>query len=304
MTTTTTTTTLFLVAIKKATKLTFAVSPAPTARERQRGGHARREPPSRGRTTRRRASFVYSNGNPPKAMPPGKPFCREKRVPPPPRETETDEARLRRRRRRSVFERRPEEKGGLANRREMVAGIAGALCAATKTEDAKAEYLANKRGKQHGVGNEEKRENASIEEVKEILERDLQPVEKQTDGTFTGAYFVTGRLTPEIFEDDCQFVDPTNTTKSLSKYVNTLKILFDPETSSVDLKSIEVKDDHTIVGVYDCEGYLKLPWHPRVKPYTGTVTWKTNENGLILSQTQVWSGVTAAGAIIESFTPS
>ena len=173
---------------------------------------------------------------------------------------------------------------------------------ATKTEEANALQLAPL-GKPTRIGNE-KRTDASIEEIKEILRRDLQPVEKNADGTFRGAYFVTGNVTPEIFEDDCRFIDPTNTTKSLSKYVNALKILFDPENSSVDLRSIEVKDENTIVGIYDCEGYLKLPWHPRVKPYTGTVTWKTSKNGLIESQTQEWSGVSAAGAIMESFTPS
>lgn len=173
---------------------------------------------------------------------------------------------------------------------------------ATKTEEANALQLAPL-GRPKRIGNE-KRTDVSIEDIKEILKRDLQPVEKNADGTFRGAYFVTGNVTPEIFEDDCRFIDPTNTTKSLSKYVNALKILFDPENSSVDLRSIEVKDENTIVGVYDCEGYLKLPWHPRVKPYTGTVTWKTSKNGLIESQTQEWSGVSAAGAIMESFTPS
>ena len=172
----------------------------------------------------------------------------------------------------------------------------------TRAEDAHALQLAPL-GKPERVGGE-KRVGVSVKEVREILERDLQPIEKLSDGTFKGAYFVTGNLTPEIFEDDCAFIDPTNTTKSLSKYMNALKILFDPETSSVDLKSIDIVDDHTIVGVYDCEGYLKLPWHPRVKPYTGTVTWKTNgENGLIVSQTQQWTGISAAGAIMESFTP-
>ena len=172
----------------------------------------------------------------------------------------------------------------------------------TRAEEACALQLAPL-GKPEHVGGE-KRVGVSVKEVREILERDLQPIEKLSDGTFKGAYFVTGNLTPEIFEDDCAFIDPTNTTKSLSKYMNALKILFDPETSSVDLKSIDIVDDHTIVGVYDCEGYLKLPWHPRVKPYTGTVTWKTNgENGLIVSQTQQWTGISAAGAIIESFTP-
>jgi hypothetical protein len=171
----------------------------------------------------------------------------------------------------------------------------------TRAEEARALQLAPL-GKPEHVGGE-KRVGVSVKEVREILERDLQPVEKLSDGTFKGAYFVTGNLTPEIFEDDCAFIDPTNTTKSLSKYMNALKILFDPETSTVDLKSIDIVDDHTIVGVYDCEGYLKLPWHPRVKPYTGKVTWETNDNGLIVSQAQQWTGISAAGAIMESFTP-
>jgi hypothetical protein len=190
-------------------------------------------------------------------------------------------------------------------RRETAVVVAATLLlssfSSTRAEEAHALQLAPL-GKAEHVGGE-KRVGVSVKEVREILERDLQPIEKLSDGTFKGAYFVTGNLTPEIFEDDCAFIDPTNTTKSLSKYMNALKILFDPETSSVDLKSIDIVDDHTIVGVYDCEGYLKLPWHPRVKPYTGTVTWKTNENGLIESQTQIWTGISAAGAIMESFTP-
>ena len=160
-------------------------------------------------------------------------------------------------------------------------------------------------GKPKHIGGE-KRVGIEVASVREILERDLRPVRKVDDGssTYEGAYFVTGDLTPEIFADDCAFIDPTNTTRSLSKYVNALKILFDAENSQVLLRTIEVIDDHTIVAEYACEGYLKLPWHPRVKPYVGTVTWKTNDDGLIIEQNQKWTGVTAAGAILESFTPS
>merc|ERR1740139_80067 len=50
-----------------------------------------------------------------------------------------------------------------------------------------------------------------------------------------GGYFISGDVTPEIFRDDCLFVDPTNSVNSLSKYRKALTILFDTKHSSVEL---------------------------------------------------------------------
>lgn len=57
---------------------------------------------------------------------------------------------------------------------------------------------------------------------------------------------MTGDLSPQIFEDDCRFKDPTNDIKGLSRYLKALTILFDAEYSGVKLLSIRVVDDYTI----------------------------------------------------------
>lgn len=45
----------------------------------------------------------------------------------------------------------------------------------------------------------EKKENMPIDELKDLIVKDFQ--ENQ--------YYITGKLTPEVFEDDCVFTDPT-----------------------------------------------------------------------------------------------
>lgn len=99
----------------------------------------------------------------------------------------------------------------------------------------------------------DKRVGLSTDEIKEILAKDISE----------GQYFVTGKLTREVFADDCRcvlaracrsdacnahapcimlisglrasprFVDPTNDVTGLSKYVTALGILFDPQYSKV-----------------------------------------------------------------------
>ena len=51
-------------------------------------------------------------------------------------------------------------------------------------------------------------------------------IEKGATGK--GGYPISGDLTPEIFRDDCRFIDPTNDVTSLAKYRKALTILFDP----------------------------------------------------------------------------
>lgn len=59
-----------------------------------------------------------------------------------------------------------------------------------------------------------------------------------TDLQADGGYFVSGRLTPEIFADDCRFADPTNDIRGLRRYLTALPLLFDPRYSSV--RDVEV----------------------------------------------------------------
>jgi len=136
--------------------------------------------------------------------------------------------------------------------------------------------------------------NVPIDDIAKQLEVDLRE----------GQYFVTGKLTRELFADDCRFVDPTNDVVGLSRYLTALDLLFDNDTSSVELFDVRVTSPTTIEADWSLQGYLRFPWKPRVEPYDGHTTYVLNpENGLIQTQTQTWS-ISGAKAIAESFTPT
>jgi hypothetical protein len=142
------------------------------------------------------------------------------------------------------------------------------------------------------VGGEKRR--LPIDEVARIIERDLSE----------GQYFVTGNLTREVFDDRCRFVDPTNDVVGLSRYLTALGLLFDPATSEVTVRSVEVTSPTTIESVGTLEGYLRFPWHPKVDKYTYSMTHRVDpETGLIVEQSQTWD-ISGVKAIAETFTPT
>ena len=123
-------------------------------------------------------------------------------------------------------------------------------------------------------------------------------------------YFVTGDLTEEIFADDCRFIDPTTKVTGLSRYLRALRALFDPSRSEVELVgALRRTAPNVIEGDYRAEGYLKLPWNPRVPPYEGHIVWTIQPDdgseraGLIVEQRQTWN-ISSADALRETFTPS
>jgi len=125
----------------------------------------------------------------------------------------------------------------------------------------------------------------------------------------TRQYFVTGELTEAIFARDCRFVDPTTDVRGLERYLRAVRALFDERRSSARLiGDLRLVDATTIEGDYRAEGYLKLPWNPRVPPYEGHITWKLRPNdgsadaGLIVEQRQTWS-ISGGEALRETFTP-
>jgi hypothetical protein len=77
----------------------------------------------------------------------------------------------------------------------------------------------------------EKKENMPIDELKNLIVKDFQ--ENQ--------YYITGKLTPEVFEDDCIFTDPTTRVQGTEYYAKAVASLFDPDTSRADLISIQVR---------------------------------------------------------------
>ena len=155
------------------------------------------------------------------------------------------------------------------------------------------EELCGPLGRAEPVGGAKLR-GQSDEAVARVLEADLRDAQ----------YFVTGQLTPEVFADDCRFVDPTNDVVGLSRYVKALGVLFDPAHSAVGLEEIEVRGSREVAARFLLGGYLRFPWRPYVAPFEGEVVWELNEDGLVQTQRQTWGAKTPARALAESFTPT
>mmetsp|Transcript_16256 Transcript_16256/g.32854 ORF Transcript_16256/g.32854 Transcript_16256/m.32854 type:complete len:242 (+) Transcript_16256:182-907(+) len=140
----------------------------------------------------------------------------------------------------------------------------------------------------------------SMDSIASRLSHDL------VDGsTGKGGYFISGDISTEIFRDNCEFTDPTNSVSSLAKYQKALTILFNPEQSFVELvPPLEIDvPKREITGRIRSGGVLKLPWNPRISSYESTIKWKIDYDGLIESQIQQWS-IPASQALRETFTPS
>jgi len=172
-----------------------------------------------------------------------------------------------------------------ATRRRLVAGVA-LVATRVRRDDASA------------------RESAASD-----LTRAEEIVATLREDVATRQYFVTGELTEAIFASDCRFVDPTTDVRGLERYLRAVRALFDERRSSVRLiGDLRVVDATTIEGDYAAEGYLKLPWNPRVPRYEGHITWKLRPNdgsadaGLIVEQRQTWS-ISGGEALRETFTP-
>ncbi|CAM9869532.1 unnamed protein product [Ectocarpus sp. 12 AP-2014] len=134
--------------------------------------------------------------------------------------------------------------------------------------------------------------------------RGVEEVKKGIEGDFLSRrYYVTGDLTPSLYRPDCLFTDPTTRVESVERYTAAVKLLFDPDNAQVDLLSLIVKDDTHIFAEWRLQGYLKFPWHPYVKPYTGTTLYTLDSDGLISRHEETWS-ISALEAARATITPT
>lgn len=180
------------------------------------------------------------------------------------------------------------------------AGVAGGvpLTAAASVDPRRYTALAPLGAAGDRIGGEKVR--LPLSELAGLLVRDVS-----TGAHGRGGYFISADLTPEVFADDCDFSDPTNSVASLSRYVTALGILFEPSLSSVELlegPSVDARA-RTISARVRSSGVLKLPWRPRIRPYETDITWTVGaDSGLVTAQAQRWS-ITAAEALRQTFTP-
>lgn len=138
-----------------------------------------------------------------------------------------------------------------------------------------------------------KTKNLSIEEIKDIIARDIS--EEQ--------YFISGDLTDAIYRDDCKFKDPTNVTNGLQKYIDVVKVLFDPAHSQQKLLGIRINGPNSITADWLLGGYLQLPWNPRVVPFTGSTEYTLDGDGLVAIHEESWS-ISPITALLETLTPT
>jgi len=126
-----------------------------------------------------------------------------------------------------------------------------------------------------------KRRHLPVEEVMSIVREDFE----------LHRYYVTGRLTPDIYADRCFFDSPDADmpVKSLARYADALRGLFDPALSSIELLSLEKVCDRSFVARWRLSGALKLPWRPLIKPYLGATRYELDTDGLIASHDELWS---------------
>jgi Uncharacterized conserved protein (DUF2358) len=161
-----------------------------------------------------------------------------------------------------------------------------------------------------------KRENTSLQ----------HRVQAISDDFCVRQYYVTGRLSAELYSDDCLFdgPDPDVPVTGLAKYTDATSNLFYRPLSRVDLLHIEVirgyenaevlasnaaphaNEVDTMVQIrahWRLEGALNLPWRPKIKPYTGSTTYTFNDRGLVVAHVEEWS-ISALDAFASTLFPS
>jgi len=136
---------------------------------------------------------------------------------------------------------------------------------------------------------------AALVDVMAIVEQDI----------LSGQYYVTGRLTQGVYDDSCLFdgPDPDMPVRSLQRYGDALRGLFDPKLSTFSLIEMRAVGPRTFTTSWRLDGALRLPGSPRIKPYVGTTLYELGDDGLICSHTENWS-ISALDAFVSTVFPS
>jgi hypothetical protein len=125
-----------------------------------------------------------------------------------------------------------------------------------------------------------------IETVAEVIRRDWEGILSNRKG-----YYVTGRLSPQIYRDDCLFrsPDPDLPIRGLRKYMGVATRLFDAKQSSSELQKLTVLErQHAIQATWRMNLTIKLPWRPKLPTFTGTTTYRLDSEHLICCHDETW----------------
>lgn len=108
-----------------------------------------------------------------------------------------------------------------------------------------------------------------------------------------GGYYVTGNLDCGIYQNDCVFIGPDADLpiKGFRRYQQTAAQLFDQSGTRADLLRPLFVYRHLqqIKAYWRIEGTLHLPWHPKLKGWTGSTTYHINPaTGRICRHVETW----------------
>lgn len=118
-------------------------------------------------------------------------------------------------------------------------------------------------------------------------------------------YYVTGRLSTDIYRDDCLFdgPDPDMPVVGLRKYIYAASQLFDQKQSWSKLSFIEIQDGSCIVAHWQFRGILRLPWKPLLPMVCGSTTYHVDPCGLIYQHVETWD-LSVQEAFLRTFLPA
>ena len=136
----------------------------------------------------------------------------------------------------------------------------------------------------------------SISDLAEILRKDWR--EDNNKG-----YYVTGRLTANVYRDDCLFdgPDPDMPVRGIRKYMNAASQLFEYKSTTSELLSLRIHEG-TVVARWRFIGTMRLPWKPKLPAFTGTTVYFTDSSGLIHKHIETWD-ISVLQAFIQVFFP-
>ncbi len=152
------------------------------------------------------------------------------------------------------------------------------------------------------IGKGTKEKHLSVEKLLQILRKDWRsPSSKNgtTDATTINekGYYVTGRMSTNIYRDDCYFSspDPDLPLKGLRKYIGVASHLFDSRASNSKLLSLKeipgAKYQHPsriIEAEWKMALTINLPWKPKLSEFTGSTLYFLDEENLICKHQETW----------------
>lgn len=132
--------------------------------------------------------------------------------------------------------------------------------------------------------------------LSEIIRNDWREENKK-------GYYVTGRLSANVYRDDCLFdgPDPDMPVRGLRKYMNAASQLFEYKSSTSELLSLRIQEG-SVVAKWRFNGTMRLPWKPKLPEVTGTTTYHVDSSGLIYKHIETWD-ISAFQAFIQTFLP-